>query len=134
MGRSWGQGRSVPNPTSIEKSSRGARNAIVITGGVPPPKGGASRQKVVRFKQPYQLRGPFASLRQLSGVFEGEGLRQGLVERCLSAADSFSDRAPRELRGAADMLLIATGPTVQLGIGGRQISTINASIATSIRT
>jgi hypothetical protein len=31
------------------------------------------------------------------------------------------------------MLRIATGPTVQLGIGGRQISTINASIATSIR-
>jgi hypothetical protein len=35
----------------------------------------------VRFKQPYQLRGPFASLRHLSGVSEGERFRQGLVER-----------------------------------------------------
>jgi hypothetical protein len=31
------------------------------------------------------------------------------------------------------MLRIATGPTVQLGIGRRQISTVNASVAMSIR-
>jgi hypothetical protein len=31
------------------------------------------------------------------------------------------------------MLRIAPGPTVQFGIGGRKISAVNASIATSIR-
>jgi hypothetical protein len=43
-----------------------------------------------------------------------------------SAADSFPDRAPRALRAAADVLRIATGPMVQLGFSGRQISTVNA--------
>jgi hypothetical protein len=42
---------------------------------------GASRQKVMRFKQPYQFCGPFPSLLHLSGVSEGKGLREGLVER-----------------------------------------------------
>jgi hypothetical protein len=50
-----------------------------------------------------------------------------------SAAESFPGRAPRALRATADMLRIAPGPTVQFGIGGRKISAVNASIATSIR-
>ena len=50
-----------------------------------------------------------------------------------SAADSFPDRAPRALRVAADTVRIATDPTVQLGFGRRQISTVSPSIATSIR-
>jgi hypothetical protein len=41
----------------------------------------ASRQKIMRSKQPHQLRGPFTSLRHFPGISEGEGLRQGLVER-----------------------------------------------------
>jgi len=40
-----------------------------------------SRQKLTQFQQPDQFRGPFLSLRHLSGVFEGEGLCGGLVER-----------------------------------------------------
>jgi hypothetical protein len=41
----------------------------------------ASRQKVVRFRQPHQLRGPFASFRHPPCISEGKGLRQGSVER-----------------------------------------------------
>jgi hypothetical protein len=41
----------------------------------------ALRQKVMRFKQPNQFPDPFPSLRHLPGISEGEGLRQGLVER-----------------------------------------------------
>ena len=41
----------------------------------------ASREKVVRFKQPHQLFGPLAGLRHLSGISEREGFRQGLVEQ-----------------------------------------------------
>jgi hypothetical protein len=38
-----------------------------------------------------------------------------------SAADNFPARALWALRAAADTVRIATGPTVQLGFGGRQI-------------
>jgi len=40
-----------------------------------------SRHKVARARQPDQFRGPFPSLFHSSGIWEGEGLRQGLVER-----------------------------------------------------
>ena len=46
-----------------------------------PKCGGMSRQKVLRFKQPHQQRGPFASLWHLSGISEGKGFREGLIER-----------------------------------------------------
>jgi hypothetical protein len=42
---------------------------------------GASRQKVMRLQPPDQFRGPLPSLLHLSGIAEGESLRQGLVER-----------------------------------------------------
>src|ERR1700751_4058759 len=50
-----------------------------------------------------------------------------------SAADSFPDRALRPLRAAVDMLRIGTGPRVQVGFSGRQISAVGASTAMSIR-
>jgi hypothetical protein len=42
---------------------------------------GASGQEVVRSQQPDQFRGPFPSLFRLSGISEGEGLCEGLIER-----------------------------------------------------
>jgi hypothetical protein len=47
-----------------------------------------------------------------------------------SAGDSFPDRTSRALRSAADVLRMAL---IQPRFGGRQVSTVSASIATSIR-
>jgi hypothetical protein len=45
------------------------------SGGNRTRQSGASRQKVMRFEQPNQFRGPFPSPRHLSGISERERLR-----------------------------------------------------------
>jgi hypothetical protein len=39
-----------------------------------------SRQKVMRFQEPDQFRGPSPSLLHLTGISKCEGFRQGLIE------------------------------------------------------
>ena len=47
------------------------------TKGIRNAAAGASWQKVVRFQQPDQLRGPFASLRHLPGISKKRGPSPG---------------------------------------------------------
>jgi hypothetical protein len=69
-----------------------------------------------------------------SGIFPASRKARAFAKAWLSdrrsAADSFPDRAPRALRAAAGVLRICEWSN---GFGGRQISTVNGSIATSIR-
>jgi hypothetical protein len=75
LDQTYAAARAVLRPASGGSALR-VRNFLATS-----ERRGASRQEVVRLKQPHQLRGPFASLRHLSGISEREGLRQGLVER-----------------------------------------------------
>jgi hypothetical protein len=71
-----------------------------------------------------------------SGIFPASRNARAFPRAWLSAdrsiADSFPDRAPRAARPAADILRIVRVQIVQLGLSGRQVSTVNGSIATSI--
>jgi hypothetical protein len=74
-------------PLGLPRRAKGLKKELRHVAPTPNPKprdgheghqnaaAGASWQKLVRFQQPDQFRGPLPSLRHLSGVPEGEGLR-----------------------------------------------------------
>ena len=70
-----------------------------------------SRQKVMRFEQPDQFRGPFPALLHLPGISEGKAFARAWLGADRSTEDSFPDWAPPALRLADDLLRIAAGLT-----------------------
>ena len=70
-----------------------------------------------------------------SGIFPASLKARAFASAWFSAdrsvAESLPGRVPLAVPAAADVLRIATNPTVR-GFSGRQISNVNASIATSI--
>ena len=78
VGERPGERDWIRNPGTCRQER--ARSRMIDTKDI---RSGAdtSSQNLTRFQQPDQFRGPFLSLRHLSGVFEGEGLCEGLVER-----------------------------------------------------
>jgi len=91
--------------------------------------GDASRQKVMRFKQPDQFPGPFPSLLHLSASRNARAFARAWLsaDRSVGIAFPTVHCAWYECEMiCCALLLVQTG---QLGFSGRKISTIDASIA-----
>jgi hypothetical protein len=107
--RRWKAAMTGPSRSAAVIRSGAAHGLEMLIGREPlRERGGASRQKVVRFEQPHNS----AAHSRASGIFPASLKASGFAKAWLSAdrsaADSLPDRVPRALRAAADMLRIGT--------------------------
>jgi hypothetical protein len=128
------RGRPTPRLPRRKRSHSTSGEAAQHNSAAKLPGGSETAVRHVRRSCDFSSLTSSAAHSRASGIFPASRKARAFAKAWLSAdrsaADSFPGRAPLALRSAADVLRICDWSN---GFGGRQISTVNGSIATSIR-